>query len=59
MVNFSASSYDVEANETLAIVRVQAFGEFRNPFLVNVTTSAPELSERGMNTHTHLQYMYH
>ena len=47
VVNFTASSYDVDVNETNAIVRVQAFGEFRNPFLVNVSTSAAELSERS------------
>jgi len=40
VVNFTASSYDVEVNETQAIVRVQAFGDFRSPFLVNVTVSA-------------------
>jgi len=58
LVNFSASSYDVGVNDTLAIVRVQAFGEFRDPFLVNVTTSAQEIAERGMNILTHLHHMH-
>jgi len=48
LVNFSTSNYDVNANETMAVVRVTAFGEFRNPFLVNVTVSATEQSERSM-----------
>ena len=57
MVNFTASSYDIEANETTATVRVQTFGEFRSPFLVNVTTTAPDVSERSMTIHLHLHYI--
>ena len=51
MVNFTDGSYDVEVNETIAIVRVKAFGEFRSPFLVNVSIYAAELSERSTYIH--------
>ena len=56
MVNFTASSYEVEVNENSTIVGVQAFGDFRSPFLVNVTVSAEEMPERStyINAHAHL-----
>jgi len=56
VVSFSASSYDIEINENFAIIQVQVFGEFRDPFTVTIITSA---EEQGMSILTHLHHMYH
>ena len=57
LVNFSSSSYISEINETLGIVRIEAYGEFRNPFLVNVSISAQQLSERSTFAKKYFEYV--
>ena len=48
LVNFTASCYDVDANETEAIVRVMAFGQFDTDFAVNVIAAISDQSEQSM-----------
>ena len=45
VVNFTASSYDIDVNETRAMIRVRAFGNFNSPFLVNVSLSSTNTSK--------------
>ncbi|XP_065901404.1 uncharacterized protein [Dysidea avara] len=47
LVNFTASCYDIEVNETEAIVRVSVFGEFDTNFRVNVIAAASDQSEQS------------
>ena len=54
LVNFTASCYEVEVNETEATVRVAAFGEFNTDFSVNVITIAPNQPELSKYLDIHL-----
>ena len=54
MVNFTASCYDIEVNETEAIVRVSVFGEFDTNFRVNVIAAASDQSEQSMSVTSYL-----
>jgi len=47
LVNFTASSYDLEVNQTEAIIRVTAFGQFDTNFVVNVVVKALEIPEQS------------
>ena len=54
VVNFTASCYDLEVNDTLAIVRVAVFGEFAADFSVNVIAAASDLSEQSKFYTSHI-----
>ena len=52
MVNFNASSYDLEVDETKAIVQVKAHGKFDTPFLIKVVVEAFNHSKPSKNLDT-------
>jgi len=47
LVNFTASSYVLEVNQTEATIRVMAFGEFDTNFVVNIEATSMDQAEQS------------